>query len=81
MITLKESTKIAIEKVLHDKGKSKRAVMLEFERQKIRDYPVEDELFQRLHKIVHEYDGQISLASALGVVTLLADQLIIEGKA
>jgi hypothetical protein len=38
-------------------------------------YQQEAELFRRVLDLVHEYDGMVSIASVLGVLELVKDQI------
>lgn len=57
-------------------GKSKAAIVKEFTKAKAIDYPVEQELFTRILALVHEYDGEISFSSCIGVMDLAKNELL-----
>lgn len=67
--------KKAVESVLNN-GKSKNAVMAEFTKAGAVEFPVEKELFDCVLKLVHEYDGDISFASCIGVLDLAKNELL-----
>jgi hypothetical protein len=46
-----------------------------FPKNKVVDYPVEQELFMRLLELVHEYDGEMSTAAAIGVMRLAQKEI------
>lgn len=48
----------------------------DFTGQKIVQYPVEKELFERLLSVVREYGGDMSLVAGLGVLELVKKDLI-----
>jgi len=48
----------------------------QFSKSKVVDYPEQQELYNRLLKIIHEYDNVISIAAAVGVTELIKDTLI-----
>lgn len=41
-----------------------------FTKEKVRSYPVEDELLNRVYDIFDEYDGAISNVSVIGILEL-----------
>ena len=45
---------------------------------KIIDYPEQQELYDRMLKLIHEYDDDISIAAAVGVAELVKDTLMNE---
>ena len=47
-----------------------------FPKEKDIDFPEEQELFERILALVHEYDDDISVSSSLGVLDFVKDQLI-----
>ena len=49
--------------------------IIEFTKDKFVDYPQEQELYSRLLLLVHEYNGEISYPSAIGVVELVSEAL------
>tara|TARA_R110000765_G_scaffold408810_1_gene506731 strand:+ start:329 stop:574 length:246 start_codon:yes stop_codon:yes gene_type:complete len=71
----RKQIKKAVDSVLKN-GRSKKVVMAEFTKAKAVDYPVEQELFNRVLKLVHEYDGDISFASCIGVLDLAKNELL-----
>lgn len=66
--------KKAAERIIRD-GDSKSDRMAEFTKPKAVDYPVLGELQDRIEALIHEYDGEIALASVLGVLDLVKDSL------
>ena len=42
----------------------------------LRPYPKESELSKRLDKLIHEYDGELSIVSVIGVLDMLKFELI-----
>jgi len=52
--------------------------VLHLGKDKIIDYPEQQELYDRLLAITHEYDNDISIAAAVGVFELVKDTLINE---
>lgn len=38
-------------------------------------YGKEQELYSRLHDLIHEYDGEISLVAVLGILDLAKDHV------
>lgn len=47
---------------------------------KEKKYPMTAELIGRLGDVIHEYDGEISLCEAIGVLELLKQSLIDDAK-
>jgi hypothetical protein len=39
-------------------------------------YTKEQELYRRIHDLIHEYDGELSLVAVLGVLELAKDHVI-----
>lgn len=70
--------KKAVERILRN-GQSKADRMAEFTQPKVVDYPQLGELQARIEALIHEYDGEIALASVLGVLDLVKDSLKGEG--
>jgi len=66
----------AVKKVLSNPLKSKKAVMAKFTKTKDVDFPINEELFERLLNLIHEYDGKISVAAVLGILDILKDDLL-----
>ncbi len=56
------------------------AEIKEFNKKATCDFPKENELLQRMMKLVHEYDHEISIASVIGILELAKDNLIQECK-
>ena len=52
------------------------AEVLGFEKEKIIDFPEQQEAYDRILKIIHEYDDAISVAAAVGVLELVKDSII-----
>lgn len=50
--------------------------VIELNQRKIIDYPEQQELYDRLLKVTHEYDNDISIAASIGVIELVKDTLI-----
>jgi len=48
----------------------------EFSKNKVRDYPIQSEIYQRLKNTICEYDGDLSLAAMLGILRLIEHDLI-----
>ncbi len=48
----------------------------EFKKNKVMDYPVQDEAYQRIRKLIFEYAGEVSLAEMLGVLRIIEHDLI-----
>lgn len=46
---------------------------------KVPDYPIEAELHGRITKVIHEYDGEISIVAVLGILTLIQHEIKGEG--
>lgn len=46
-----------------------------FKNNKEREFPVNEEVEQRIISLIYEYDGEISLVSALGILDLVKDQI------
>ena len=56
-------------------GKSKKAVMLEFTKQKVKDYPENEELHNRILELVYKYEGSMSCAEAIGILDIVKDSI------
>ena len=69
--------KRAVDSVLKN-GKSKSAIIKKFTKNKNVDYPAEGELFERILKLLHEYDGEMSFAACIGVLDLVKNSLMNE---
>jgi len=52
------------------------AEILGFEKEKVMDFPEQQEAYDRIIKIIHEYDDVISVAAAVGVLELVKDSII-----
>ena len=50
-----------------------------FDKPKHSDYPKEGELLDRIIDLVHEYDGEMSLAAATGILDMARALLIDQG--
>lgn len=46
-----------------------------FGKKKLIDYPIEQEVYERLIALIYEYDGDLSLASTIGIIDLLKDKI------
>ena len=47
---------------------------------KEKKFPVSGEIIKRLSDVIHEYDGEISLCEAIGILELLKLSLIDDSK-
>lgn len=47
---------------------------------KEKKFPVSGEIIERLSAVIHEYDGEISLCEAIGILELLKLSLIDDSK-
>ena len=47
-----------------------------FTKQKAIDYPKQQELYDRLYNVIHEYDDEMSVASVVGLLDLMKHQII-----
>jgi hypothetical protein len=61
--------------ILHDSGKSKAVVVREFKQKKNRDYPQNQEMCDRIKAVVYEYAGEMSLATAIGILDIVRDEI------
>ena len=46
-----------------------------FSKSLVRAYPKNEELLNRIVKLIHEYDGEISTAAAIGILDLAKDYI------
>ena len=49
--------------------------VLEFNKIKDKEYPKEQELYDRLVSLAHEYDGELSIVSVVGILDLVKDEV------
>ena len=54
--------------------------IIEFKKKKVSEYPVQNEVYQRLKSIILEYDGDISLSTVLGVLRIIDHELISDNE-
>ena len=47
-----------------------------FNKSLVRAYPKNEELLDRIIRLIHEYDGEISTAAAVGTIELVREQII-----
>ena len=52
------------------------AEIKQFSKEKILDYPEQQELYERILKLIHEYDDDMSPASSLGILEFAKDTLM-----
>lgn len=48
----------------------------QFSKDKLVDYPQQQELLDRMVALIYEYDGDLSLAAALGLLDMAKDHLV-----
>jgi len=49
-----------------------------FDHEKASDYPEQQEMYERILDLIHEYDNDMSIAASLGVVEIVKDTLMNE---
>lgn len=72
----RKNIKKAVKSTLTENGESRRSAIRNFEKKKVMDYPEQQELFERVLSLVHEYDNDMSVAAAIGVLDLAKNELL-----
>ena len=52
----------------------------DFGKAKVVDYPVQNEIYQRLRGVINEYDGELSLSAMIGLLRIIEHDLISDNE-